>query len=88
MSLAVVEDMSEFDGNRQFKWGREAGRFDKGAKLDSDMPWLTESMERLHDNEIQDISFQEINPAYVKGYEVGYEEGPQEDKRKKRKKSF
>lgn len=82
--MLVAEDMGELENNRRFMQGREAGRFDKGADLDSDLHWLTDPQERKHDGKIQEISFKEIDPLYVQGYEVGYEEGPQVKKGKKK----
>ena len=86
MSSLVAEDMGDMENNRRFKWGRLSGRFDKGADLDSDIPWLCTPRERLHEHKLQNISFQDIDPIYVKGYELGYEEGPQEETQKKGKK--
>jgi len=76
MGAEVAEDMGEMENNRRFKHGRESGRFDNWADLDSDIDWLTDPKERPRNDEIQEISFQEIDPIYVKGYETGYEEGP------------
>lgn len=84
--MLVAEDMGDLENNRRFQVGRASGRFDKGADLDSDMPWLTTVRERKHNDKLQDIAFDEIDPIYVKGYELGYEEGPQEEDNKKKRK--
>lgn len=85
--MLVAEDMGDLENNRRFNHGRDAGRFDKGAEIDSDMPWLCEPAIIKHKDHLVETCFQEIDPIYVKGYELGYEEGPQDiDARKPRRK--
>ena len=65
--MVVAENL---ENSRRFKIGREAGRFDRGAEVPSDMPHFEET------------GFDKEDEAYVAGYELGYREGPQEKKKK------